>query len=270
LTRITFQDRTMPDFTRDAATIHYEIVGTGKPLLLIAGTASDGASWGPLLTRLPGRQLILIDNRGSGRTKVEGPLSHADMVEDCAALLDHLKLGSVDVVGHSLGGFLGMLLAADHPTKVERLVTMGTGIVDAKSKVMLQDLSRLYFTIAPEDYFRLLYQLLFSTPFFADAAGLAAAARASTDYPFRQSPGDFARQIAAMDNRVSLDSSTITCPVLAIAAEHDTLASPASVAAAHARIAAHKTTTIQDAAHSMHWEQPDAVAAAIMGFLGAK
>ncbi len=81
----------MPDFTRDAATIHYELVGTGKPLLLIAGTASDGASWGPLLERLPGRQLILIDNRGSGRTKVEGPLSHKDMVEDCAALIEHLR-----------------------------------------------------------------------------------------------------------------------------------------------------------------------------------
>ena len=64
----------MPQFEHDRASIHYEIVGDGKPLLLIAGTASDGASWGPLLPLLPGRQLILIDNRASGQTKVEGPI----------------------------------------------------------------------------------------------------------------------------------------------------------------------------------------------------
>lgn len=257
----------MPDFARDNVSLHYELVGTGRPLLLIAGTASDGASWGPLLEHLPGRQLILIDNRGAGRTKVDGPLSHADMVADCAALLDHLGLGPVDVVGHSLGGFLGLFLAALHPDKVSRLVTMGSGLIDAKTRVLFQDLSRLYFTIPPEAFFRLLYQWLFSTPFFENADALGAAARASTDYAHRQSPGDFARQIAAMDRPLQVDFSTIACPVLAIAAEHDLLAPPTSVALAHAPIAEHEMTTIEDAAHSMHWEQPDAVAAAIVDFL---
>ena len=59
----------MPQFENNRASVHYEIMGEGRPLLLIAGTASDGASWGPLLPLLGGRQLILIDNRGSGRTK---------------------------------------------------------------------------------------------------------------------------------------------------------------------------------------------------------
>ena len=89
----------MPQFEHDRASIHYEIVGDGKPLLLIAGTASDGASWGPLLPLLPGRQLILIDNRASGQTKVEGPIDVTEMVADCAGLLDHLRLDGVDVVG---------------------------------------------------------------------------------------------------------------------------------------------------------------------------
>ena len=37
----------MPQFQNGPASVHYEIIGDGKPLLLIAGTASDGASWGP-------------------------------------------------------------------------------------------------------------------------------------------------------------------------------------------------------------------------------
>ncbi len=258
----------MPEFVRDAATIHYEIVGEGAPLLLIAGTASDGASWGPLLPLLPGRQLILIDNRGSGRTKVDGPLSHADMIDDCAALLDHLRLGPVDVIGHSLGAFLGLGLAARHPDKVARLVSLSFSAIDPRSRAVFTDLSRLYFTLPPEDFFRLLYPWLFSPPFFANPDNVAAAARASTDYPFRQSPGDFARQIAAMDRPTSVDFSTIGCPVLALTGSQDLLAPPAATTATHASIPDHRTMVIENAAHSIHWEKPAETAKAIVEFLG--
>src|SRR5690242_10345059 len=111
----------MPQFAHDRASIHYEIVGEGKPLLLIAGIASDSASWGPLLPLLSGRQLILIDNRGCGQTKVEGPVEVAEMADDCAALVDHLGFGAVDVVGHSLGGHIALDMAARHPAQVTRL-----------------------------------------------------------------------------------------------------------------------------------------------------
>lgn len=258
----------MPQFSRDAASIHYEILGEGPPLLLIAGTASDGASWGPLLPLLPGRKLILIDNRGSGQTRVDGPLNHADMIDDCAALLDHLGLGAVDVIGHSLGAFLALGLAARHPGKVDRLVSMGLGGMDARSRTVFGDLSRLYFILPPEDFFRLLYPWLFSNPFFIDPAIVSGAAAASTAYVHRQSPGDFARQIAAMERPASLDLAAIGCPVLVIAGSSDLLATPADVATAHKAIPDHRLVTIEGAAHSIHWEKPAETAAAIVGFLG--
>jgi len=257
----------MPQFQHSGATIHFETIGSGPPLLLIAGTASDSASWGPLPPLLPGRKLIMPDNRGSGRTECGGPLTHADMVEDCAALIDHLGLGAVDVVGHSLGGFLGLWLAALHPDKVNRLVTMGSGLIDARSKALFQDLSRLYFTIPPQDFFRLFYPWLFSPPFFADPKNVTAAAEASTAYAYRQSPGDFARQIAAMNRPMRVDLATIGCPVLAIAGDGDLLAPPAAVAAGHATIPNHQILILPNAAHSIHWEAPQAVADAIKGFL---
>lgn len=257
----------MPQFNHHNASVHFEISGEGPPLLLIAGTASDGASWAPLLPLLQDRQLILVDNRGSGQTRVDGPLTHADMVEDCAALIDHLGLGAVDVVGHSLGGFLGLWLAALHPDKVKRLVTMGSGLIDARSKTIFQDLSRLYFTVPPQDFFRLLYPWLFSPAFFEDPAVVTAAAEASTAYAYRQSPGDFARQIAAMDRPMQVDLSVIRCPVLAIAGDGDLLAPPSAVAAGHTSIPDHRLVTIPNAAHSIHWEQPQPVADAINGFL---
>lgn len=258
----------MPQFERGDARIHYEVMGAGEPLLLIAGTASDGASWGPLLPLLSGRQLILIDNRGSGQTRVAGPLSHDEMIEDCAALLDHLGLKTVDVVGHSLGAFLALGLAARHPAHVKRVVSLCLGLIDARTKAVFSELARLYFTLPPEDFFRLLYPWLFSGPFFADPANVAAAAAASTAYPYRQLPGDFARQIAALERPAKVDVSMIGCPVLVVAAENDLLAPPAAVAAAHAAIPDHKLLTIPRAAHSIHWEQPEAVAEAIFAYVG--
>jgi aminoacrylate hydrolase len=257
----------MPQFDHDRASVHYESSGSGPPLLLIAGTASDGASWGPLLPPLRGRRLILIDNRGSGRTKVEGPIEIVEMVEDCAALLDHLGLGAVDVVGHSLGGAIGLMLAEKHPAKVKRLVTMGTAGFSAASQVLFHDMARLYFTMVPQDWFRILYQFLFSDPFFADEARVAAAADASTKYPFRQTPGDFARQVAALDRIGPMDVSAVRCPVLAIAGELDVLARPEAVTAAHAAISDRRVVTIAGAAHSIHWEKPAETAAIINGFL---
>jgi aminoacrylate hydrolase len=262
------RETSMPQFQHGAASIHYEIIGSGRPLLLIAGTASDNASWGPLLPLLPNRQLILIDNRGSGRTKVEGPLDHGAMIQDCATLLEHLGLHSVDVVGHSLGGFLGLGLAANHPEKVARLLTLTAGGITPKARQVFKDLARLYFVLPPEDWFKLLYPWLFSDPFFLDEARVNAAAAASTAYAFRQSPGDFARQIAAIDRYTPVNLSSITCEVLAVSAELDLLSPPGLVAALHAPVPRVQYQTIPNAAHSIHWEAPEATADLINGFLG--
>src|SRR6202000_3120024 len=100
-----------------------------------------------------------------------------EMVEDCAALVDHLGLGAVDVVGHSLGCYLAMWLGAESPAKVRRLVTMAAGAIAASKRVLFHDMARLYFTMVPTDWFRLLYQWLFSEPFFEDESGGAGGGR---------------------------------------------------------------------------------------------
>ena len=259
----------MPIFQTDNAALNYEVRGKGPPLVLIAGTASDGASWAPLVPRLEQAfQLVLFDNRGCGQTRHAGPIRFDDMVADCAALIDHLGLAPTAVLSHSLGGLIGLQLAARHPDKVSRLVTMGAG-VSLKASTLLGDLAAIYEGDRPELFFRLLFQFLFSAPFFADPAIADNSVQASMDYPFRQSPADFRRQVAMFETLGPIDTGKIATPVLAIAGGADILVPPGDVAAMHDGIAQLDTVIIPDVGHSIHWEAADQVAERIETFLGA-
>jgi pimeloyl-ACP methyl ester carboxylesterase len=261
----------MPHYEHDRASIYYEVVGRGNPVMLVAGIASDSASWSPLVPLLEKRyKLLLIDNRGCGRTRAaDGEIGIDDMVTDCVGLLEHLNIPIVDVVGHSMGGMIAQRMATRFPHRVRKLVTMSAGnVVEDKQKALLKDMAELYVQIAPQLWFRLLYQWLFSPAFFMEAEAAQASAEASASYQYRQSPMNFARQVAAVLRMTPIEVAAIRCPVLAIAAGMDQLIAPYEVAAAHTGIPDARMVTIEGVAHSAHWEAPDLVAETIIEFLG--
>jgi pimeloyl-ACP methyl ester carboxylesterase len=75
------------------------------------------------------RTVVGIDQRGYGHSP-DGPwsLSYQMMADDTAAIVEQLGLGPVDVVGHSDGANLALILARDHPQMVHRLVISGANI----------------------------------------------------------------------------------------------------------------------------------------------
>jgi len=75
------------------------------------------------------RTVVGIDQRGYGHSP-DGPwsLSYKMMADDTAAIIGQLGLGPVDVVGHSDGADLALLLVRDHPELVRRLVISGANI----------------------------------------------------------------------------------------------------------------------------------------------
>ena len=103
----------MPTFERDDVSIHYEIHGTGFPLLLFApgGMRSAisfwrGAEWDPVATLSPHFRVIAMDQRNAGRSRApvtaeDGWHSYAD---DHLALLDHLGIDKVHLLGGCIGG----------------------------------------------------------------------------------------------------------------------------------------------------------------------
>ena len=103
---------------------HYEIMGNGDPLLMIAGLGSTCEIWGAAAEELAkSLTLILADNRNMGRSVGRRmPQCLADFSSDYVELLDHLQLDRAHVLGLSLGGIIAQKLAVDHPSRIDRLV----------------------------------------------------------------------------------------------------------------------------------------------------
>ncbi len=99
----------------------FEVHGRGEPLVLVHGLATTRAIWRRVLPRLGARRrVIALDVPGFGETPPVGPGFDLDAVAD--AIADGLEDAPFDLVGHSLGGALSIVLAERHPDAVRRLV----------------------------------------------------------------------------------------------------------------------------------------------------
>ena len=108
--------------------LYYQIYGTGQPLILLHGGIGAIEMFEPILGELAvGRQLIGVDLQAHGRTAdIDRPLTCETMADDVAALITHLGLGQVDVMGYSLGGGVAQQIAIRHPDLVRKLVIVSS------------------------------------------------------------------------------------------------------------------------------------------------
>ena len=107
--------------------LYYEEHGSGPPLILSAGLGGSGGYWAPNLDALAAHhRVILYDHRGTGRSDPALPASVTidDMARDVIALLDGMEIGRADLVGHALGGIIGLALARIAPERLGKLVVV--------------------------------------------------------------------------------------------------------------------------------------------------
>lgn len=109
---------------------YYEIYGDGAPLLLIHGNGdSIGSFKGQIGDFASNHLVIAMDSRGQGKSELgTTSLTYEQMAEDTNALLDHLRLKQVKVLGWSDGGIIGLLLTIHHPEKVGMLAVMAANL----------------------------------------------------------------------------------------------------------------------------------------------
>jgi pimeloyl-ACP methyl ester carboxylesterase len=106
--------------------LHYDLHGEGEPLLWLHGGMGHGADWQYIFAAPPaGFRLIAPDLRGHGRSTGAGPAySFRQSAVDMFALLDHLALDRVKVIGLSGGGITAMHMATMDPLRVSAMVTV--------------------------------------------------------------------------------------------------------------------------------------------------
>lgn len=105
----------------------FEVIGTGPDLVLVPGLGSSPAIWDGLKESLArDYRLHLVHIAGfAGRAAEGDPATLVERTE--AEIIRHLNCQKIEraaYAGHSLGGFLGLMLAADHPDRIARVVVI--------------------------------------------------------------------------------------------------------------------------------------------------
>jgi pimeloyl-ACP methyl ester carboxylesterase len=116
----------------DGTELAYRLAGRGRPLVCLPGGPGRAADYLGDLGGLPAhRQLVLLDNRGTGASATPGDVAsyRCDrLVDDVEALRTHLGLDRLDLLGHSAAGNTATLYAARHPHRLDRLILLTPGL----------------------------------------------------------------------------------------------------------------------------------------------
>jgi pimeloyl-ACP methyl ester carboxylesterase len=166
----------MPTLPSNGIQLEYEVRGdaAAPPVLLIMGLGMPAAMWPDEFVQsllAQGFRVILFDNRDSGgstrladaavpnvpmaiarallRRKVRSPYTLDDMATDTAGLLDALGIDRAHVVGVSMGGMIGQVLAARHPQRVLSLTSVMSSTGNPQRKIAFGKRSALRAILHP-------------------------------------------------------------------------------------------------------------------------
>jgi pimeloyl-ACP methyl ester carboxylesterase len=151
---------------------HVALAGEGPPVLLMHGWPQHWYLWREVIPRLaPHARVIAPDFRGFGWS--DGPPSGYEMDQlkrDMLALLDELGVQELSIAGHDWGGFVGCLLALEHPERVKSFLALNViPPWPARDRRVLRDA------------WRLIYMPLLACPGLGRRLGRAVAARGLRD-----------------------------------------------------------------------------------------
>ncbi len=115
----------------NGVSLYYEIYGEGEPLLMIHGNGNSMGGFAGNVEELSKYyKVIFVDCRGRGASTYDKniELTFDLQIEDLKQFLDKLNISKTHIVGWSDGGILALLMAIQHPEKVDKIVSMAGNI----------------------------------------------------------------------------------------------------------------------------------------------
>ena len=252
----------------------YEVVGEGPPLVFAHGLGGTLMSWWQQVAHFaPRYTCVAFSHRGfwPSSAPAGGP-DPADYAGDLAALVDHLGLGDIRLVGQSMGGWTGVEYALLRPGRVKALVLAATtGSIDpgkmrepergrlaawtAESAAARADLARRHILpaggaamAAAQPAMHLLYSQIDALSAGLDKEALRA-------------------RLGARRTRPPSDLAAAGCPVLFIPGGQDVVMPPFAAAAIAAEVPGARVAPIAEAGHSAYFEQATRFNALVAAFL---
>ncbi|MEO8459321.1 MAG: alpha/beta fold hydrolase [Dokdonella sp.] len=212
----------MPLHRHNDIELHYEVAGQGPALMLIHGLGSSGADWAFQIPALgPHFQMIMPDLRGSGRShKPKQRYAIGEFATDLWSLLDAMNIDHVSLLGFSLGGAVALEMAVLRPRSVTRMVLVNSlpdyVIRDRRRWLEARLQAAMVRVLGPRRSARLIARRLF--PY----APQAAMRERVVDVVGANSRRAYLATIRALVGWSALDRiSTLPCPTLMLAGEHD-------------------------------------------------
>jgi pimeloyl-ACP methyl ester carboxylesterase len=255
----------------NGVTLAYAELGDpkGEPLLLLHGFTDTSRVWTALAPQLARYRLLIPDQRGHGQSdKPDCCYALSDLAQDARLFLDALKVERAHVAGHSLGSMVAQALAADHPSRVGKLVLIGsTGRVP----------------VTRGDYLWTQVMTL-RTPIAANAAFLREWGPESSPTPVEPELARWnAREIAEvplhvwravprelLDLPIARYGPDIQAPTLILSAAKDALFDRSHHDALAKAIPHARAVVLPDLGHNLILERPHVVGPAILDFLDTR
>ena len=264
----------MPKIAVNGTELHYEDTGgPGDTILFSHGLLWNTALFAPQMAALRDRwRCVAYDHRGQGRS-ADDPRKVIDMdllTDDAVALIDALGLGRVHFCGLSMGGFVGMRLAARHPQRVRSLMLCDTSAEpeppENAPKYKRMNVAARW--LGPRVVMPQVMPILFGKTALTDPS------RAADRRAWKDELNDNRRSIWRAVNGVILrepvlaELPDITAPTLVLVGDEDVATVPAKAQRIASGIPNARLEVIPRAGHSSTVENPAAVNAAIERFLG--
>lgn len=230
-------------------TVRYKAAGEGEPVVLVHGLSGSTRWWARNVQGLARTHTVyMVDLPGFGTMRSLRPqLALQDAASWLSAWIEAVGLGSVHLVGHSMGGYVCITLAAQHPNAVRRLVLVAPAAVSIRRSwpVHLLPLLSEAVRVAPALLPVLAYDALRAGPLTLWRA---------------------ARDLLASDTQQHLRA--VQAPTLLIWGEQDALIPPSMGYLLREEIPGARLLTLKGTGHVPMFDRPSEFNAVVLAFLG--
>jgi pimeloyl-ACP methyl ester carboxylesterase/predicted glycosyltransferase len=259
---------------RDGVRLYYELYGSGEPTVLLLPTWSivHSRHWKMQIPYLARHcRVVTFDGRGNGRSdRPHDPAAYSEreFAADALAVMDVAEAERAVIVGFSLGGQRGLLLAAEHPERVEAAVFIGPSFLGGGEPLperTVYDFDTEYETVEGwakhnrfhwlrdyRDWVEFFIAKMFTEPHstkpIEDAVAWGLETDAETMIATQDGPGLTPEESRALCERVR-------CPVLVIHGESDAIGS-VTRGAAFAEQTGGELVILEGSGHAPHLRDP--------------